>query len=108
MNLIVHKTNPRLQADLEQVVKHKVPLVITSLGAVAEVVDAVHSYGGVVFHDIVNQRHAEKAAKAGVDGVVAAGPGAFDTTSVTTVLLAALDVLGALETLDCDGFLPGT
>lgn len=76
VNLIVHKTNPRLQADLEQVVKHKVPLVITSLGAVAEVVDAVHSYGGVVFHDIVNQRHAEKAAKAGVDGLIPVSAGA--------------------------------
>jgi nitronate monooxygenase len=76
VNLIVHKTNPRLQADLEQVVKHKVPLVITSLGAVAEVVDAVHSYGGVVFHDIVNQRHAEKAAKAGVDGLIPVAAGA--------------------------------
>lgn len=76
VNLIVHKTNPRLQADLEQVVKHKVPLVITSLGAVTEVVDAVHSYGGVVFHDIVNQRHAEKAAKAGVDGLIPVSAGA--------------------------------
>jgi nitronate monooxygenase len=76
VNLIVHKTNPRLQADLEQVVRHKVPLVITSLGAVAEVVDAVHSYGGVVFHDIVNQRHAEKAAKAGVDGLIPVAAGA--------------------------------
>ncbi|MEC9363217.1 MAG: nitronate monooxygenase [Pseudomonadota bacterium] len=76
VNLIVHRTNPRLQADLEQVVRHKVPLVITSLGAVAEVVDAVHSYGGVVFHDIVNQRHAEKAAKAGVDGLIPVSAGA--------------------------------
>lgn len=76
VNLIVHKTNPRLKADLEQVVKHKVPLVITSLGAVSEVVDAVHSYGGVVFHDIVNQRHAEKAAKAGVDGLIPVSAGA--------------------------------
>jgi len=76
VNLIVHKTNPRLQADLAQVVKHKVPLVITSLGAVQEVVDAVHSYGGIVFHDIVNARHAEKAAKAGVDGLIPVSAGA--------------------------------
>lgn len=76
VNLIVHKTNPRLQADLAEVVKHKVPLVITSLGAVAEVVDAVHSYGGLVFHDIVNSRHAEKAAKAGVDGLIPVAAGA--------------------------------
>lgn len=76
VNLIVHKTNPRLQADLAEVVKHKVPLVITSLGAVAELVEAVHSYGGLVFHDIVNARHAEKAAKAGVDGLIPVAAGA--------------------------------
>ncbi|SFR68286.1 nitronate monooxygenase [Marinobacter daqiaonensis] len=76
VNLIVHKSNPRLEADLEQVVKHKVPLVITSLGAVPEVVKAVHSYGGLVFHDVVNRRHAEKAAEAGVDGIIAVSAGA--------------------------------
>ncbi|RAL24730.1 2-nitropropane dioxygenase [Lujinxingia litoralis] len=76
VNLIVHRSNPRLQADLEVCVKHKVPLVITSLGAVEEVVDAVHSYGGVVFHDITNRRHAEKAAEAGVDGVILVAGGA--------------------------------
>lgn len=76
VNLIVHASNPRLRADLEQVVRHKVPLVITSLGAVSEVVDAVHSYGGVVFHDVINRRHAEKAAAAGVDGLIAVCAGA--------------------------------
>ena len=76
VNLIVHRSNPRLQADLEQVVKHRVPLVITSLGAVPEVVEAVHSYGGLVFHDVINRRHAEKAAEAGVDGVIAVSAGA--------------------------------
>ncbi len=76
VNLIVHKTNPRLQADLEIVVKHKVPVVITSLGAVREVIDAVHSYGGLVFHDVINPRHAKKAADAGVDGLIAVTAGA--------------------------------
>ncbi|AXQ31318.1 nitronate monooxygenase [Solimonas sp. K1W22B-7] len=76
VNLVVHKTNPRLQADLAEVVKHKVPLVITSLGAAAEVVDAVHSYGGLVFHDIISLRHAEKAAQAGVDGLIPVAAGA--------------------------------
>lgn len=76
VNLIVHKSNPRLMADLEQVVAHKVPLVITSLGAVRDVVDAVHSYGGLVFHDVIGRRHAEKAAEAGVDGIVAVAAGA--------------------------------
>mgnify|MGYP002396883284 CR=1 FL=1 len=70
VNLIVHQTNPRLEADLKLCMKHRVPLVITSLGAVSEVVNAVHSYGGLVFHDIVKKRHAEKAAEAGVDGLI--------------------------------------
>jgi nitronate monooxygenase len=76
VNLIVHKSNPRLAADLEITVRHKVPLVITSLGAVKDVVDAVHSYGGLVFHDVISLRHAEKAAEAGVDGIIAVAAGA--------------------------------
>ncbi|GGB80717.1 hypothetical protein GCM10011352_03020 [Marinobacterium zhoushanense] len=76
VNLIVHQTNPRLRQDLELIVKHRVPLVITSLGAVREVVDAVHSYGGLVFHDVTNIRHARKAAEAGVDGLIAVCAGA--------------------------------
>ncbi|MBW8743606.1 MAG: nitronate monooxygenase [Sphingomonas sp.] len=76
VNLIVHRTNSRLQADLEMIVKRKVPLVITSLGTVREVVDAVHSYGGLVFHDVISARHAEKATKAGADGLIAVSAGA--------------------------------
>lgn len=76
VNLIVHKTNPRLEADLAIVVKHKVPLIITSLGAVTQLVDAVHSYGGLVFHDVIMKRHAEKAADAGVDGLILVCAGA--------------------------------
>lgn len=76
VNLIVHKTNPRLAADLEITVKHRVPIVITSLGAVSDVVDAVHSYGGLVFHDVTNLRFAEKALAAGVDGLIAVCCGA--------------------------------
>ena len=76
VNLIVHPTNPRLQADLTLCVEHRVPIVITSLGAVKEVVDAVHSYGGLVFHDVTTRRHAEKAAEAGVDGLIAVAAGA--------------------------------
>ncbi|MCO4762696.1 MAG: nitronate monooxygenase [Myxococcales bacterium] len=76
VNLIVHRTNPRVQADLEVIVRHKTPLVITSLGAVKEVVDAVHSYGGKVFHDITNIRHAQKAISAGVDGLILVTAGA--------------------------------
>ncbi len=76
VNLIVHDTNPRLRADLAAVVEQQVPLVITSLGAVSDVVDAVHSYGGKVFHDVINLRHATKAAAAGVDGLIAVCAGA--------------------------------
>ena len=76
VNLVVHKSNSRLQADLATTIKHKVPLIITSLGAAKEVVDAVHSYGGLVFHDVINMKHARKAAEAGVDGLIAVAAGA--------------------------------
>jgi len=76
VNLIVHPTNPRLEDDLKLCIKHKVPIVITSLGAVEELVAAVHGYGGLVFHDIIKKRHAEKAAEAGVDGLILVSAGA--------------------------------
>lgn len=76
VNLIVHNTNPRVQADLAVCIKHKVPLIITSLGAVSQLVDAVHSYGGLVFHDVIKARHARKAAGAGVDGLILVSAGA--------------------------------
>ncbi|MBU2873508.1 NAD(P)H-dependent flavin oxidoreductase [Marinobacter salexigens] len=76
VNLIVHRSNPRWQADLELCVKHQVPIIITSLGAASQVVEAVHSYGGAVFHDVTNQKHARKAAEAGVDGIIAVAAGA--------------------------------
>jgi len=76
VNLIVHKTNPRLETDLDIIVRHRVPLVITSLGAAKNVVDAVHSYGGLVFHDVTNTLHARKAAEVGVDGLIAVAAGA--------------------------------
>lgn len=75
-NLIVHKTNPRLREDLDLVVRHKVPVVITSLGAVPDIVEAVHSYGGMVLHDVIGIRHAQKAIEAGADGLVAVAAGA--------------------------------
>ena len=92
VNLIVHPTNPRLEADLKVCIKHKVPLIITSLGAVAQVVDAIHSYGGLVFHDIIKKRHAEKAAEAGVDGLilVAAGAGGHAGTINPMSLVAEI------------------
>ena len=82
VNLIVHPTNPRVMPDLQVCIKHKVPIVITSLGAVSDLVDSVHNYGGLVFHDIIKRRHAEKATEAGVDGLilVAAGAGGHGGT----------------------------
>lgn len=76
VNLIVHRSNPRWQADLELCVKHEVPIIITSLGAASQVVEAAHNYGGLVFHDVTNQKHARKAAEAGVDGIIAVAAGA--------------------------------
>ncbi|SDL65438.1 NAD(P)H-dependent flavin oxidoreductase [Kriegella aquimaris] len=92
VNLIVHPTNPRLEADLKICVKHKVPLIITSLGAVSQVVDAIHSYGGLVFHDVIKKRHAQKAAGAGVDGLilVAAGAGGHAGTINPMTLVAEI------------------
>lgn len=92
VNLIVHHTNPRVQADLELCVKHEVPIIITSLGAVSSLVDAVHSYGGLVFHDVIKKRHAIKAADAGVDGLilVAAGAGGHAGTINPISLVAEI------------------
>ncbi|MEO3386386.1 nitronate monooxygenase family protein [Mesorhizobium sp. CAU 1741] len=76
VNQIVHKSNGRLEHDLAMCVKYKVPIVITSLGAVPEVNDAVHSYGGIVLHDIIHDRHARKAIEKGADGLIAVAAGA--------------------------------
>jgi nitronate monooxygenase len=76
VNQIVHASNDRLEHDVRMCVKHRVPIVITSLRPPAEVVSAVHSYGGIVFHDVISLRHAEKAAGQGVDGIIAVCAGA--------------------------------
>ena len=76
VNLIVHPTNIRVKPDLDICIKHKVPLIITSLGAVPDLVNAVHGYGGYVYHDIIKRRHAEKASEAGVDGLILVAAGA--------------------------------
>ena len=75
-NQIVHKSNDRLMKDMETIVKHEVPVVITSLGAREDINEAVHSYGGVVFHDITNDFFARKAVAKGADGLVAVAWGA--------------------------------
>lgn len=76
VNQIVHTTNRRLEHDLQMCVKYKVPVVISSLGAVPEVSDAIHSYGGVVLHDVINNRHANSAIRKGADGLIAVATGA--------------------------------
>ena len=76
VNQICHGSNDRLQCDMEICVKHEVPIIITSLRPPAEVVEAAHSYGGLVFHDVINVRHAKKAADMGVDGLILVCAGA--------------------------------
>ena len=76
VNLIVHKSNDRLEEDLATVVEYQVPVVITSLGARADVNDAIHSYGGLVLHDVINDTYAKKAVDKGADGLIAVAAGA--------------------------------
>ena len=76
VNLIVHRSNPRLEEDLALCVKYKVPMVITSLGAREDVFEAIHSYGGIVMHDIIDNRFAKKAIEKGADGLIAVAAGA--------------------------------
>jgi nitronate monooxygenase len=76
VNQIVHASNSRLEADLEVCVRHRVPIIITSLRPPHPVVERVHAYGGIVLHDVVNVRHAEKALEAGVDGLILVCAGA--------------------------------
>jgi nitronate monooxygenase len=76
INQIVHKSNDRLEHDMEVVVRHRVPIVITSLGARTDVNDAIHGYGGIVLHDIINNFFAHKAIEKGADGLIAVAAGA--------------------------------
>ena len=76
VNQIAHPSNPRLLADMEVCVKEQVPIIITSLNPPRDIVQAVHAYGGVVFHDVINIRHTRKAIEQGVDGIIAVCAGA--------------------------------
>jgi nitronate monooxygenase len=76
VNQIAHASNDRLAHDMEACVRHRVPVIITSLRPPREIVDAAHSYGGLVFHDVISARHARKAAEQGVDGIIAVCAGA--------------------------------
>ena len=76
VNLIVHKSNDRVEQDLKTCVDHRAPIIITSMGVRTEEIDAVHAYGGIVFHDVINVKFARKAAELGVDGLIAVSTGA--------------------------------
>ncbi len=76
VNIVVHRSNPRLDADLAVTIEKRVPLIITSLGLNRDLIEAVHGYGGLVFHDVTNLKFALKAAEAGVDGLIAVAYGA--------------------------------
>ncbi len=76
VNQIVHKSNERLEHDMAMCVKYKVPVIITSLGAIAEINAAAHSYGGIVLHDVINQKYAHKAIEKGADGLILVASGA--------------------------------
>jgi nitronate monooxygenase len=84
VNQICHLSNDRLMADMETCVRHEVPIIITSLRPPAEIVEAVHSYGGLVFHDVINLRHARKAIEQGVDGIIAVCAGAGGHAGTTS------------------------
>ncbi len=92
VNQIVHQSNNRLQQDLELCVKYKVPIVITSLGAVPEVNQAIHSYGGIVLHDIINNRHANSAIRKGADGLIAVATGAGGHAGTTSPFALIQDI----------------
>jgi len=90
INLVAHRTNARIDADLAIIVKHRVPIVVLALAASAAINDAVHAYGGLVFNDVATERHARKCADVGVDGIIAVAAGAGGHTgSVSPFALIA-------------------
>ena len=97
VNLIAHKTNRTLEQELALCVKHRVPLIITSLGAVPKLVEAVHGYGGIVFHDVISVRHARKAADTGVDGLICVVAGAGGHTGLANPFALVNEVRGFFD-----------
>lgn len=84
INQIIHRSNDRLEHDMEMVAKYRVPIIITSLGARTEVNDAVHAYGGIVLHDVINNSFARKAIEKGADGLIAVAAGAGGHAGTTS------------------------
>ena len=103
VNQIVHQSNTRLRHDVEMCVKYKAPIVITSLRPPGEVVEAVHSYGGLVFHDVINMKHAKRAISEGVDGIIAVCGNANTNelnTSVIPFMLRGIKLWG-MDSANC-------
>jgi len=92
INQIVHKSNDRLEHDLEMCVKYKVPLIITSLGAREDLNQAVHGYGGVVLHDVINNKFAHKAIEKGADGLIAVAAGAGGHAGTTSAFALVQEI----------------
>lgn len=84
INLVCHRTNARLREDLAVIVRHRTPIVVLALGADAEIVAAIHEYGGLVFNDVASDRHARKCAQIGVDGIIAVAAGAGGHTGAVS------------------------
>ncbi|MGB1558594.1 MAG: NAD(P)H-dependent flavin oxidoreductase [Oceanococcaceae bacterium] len=92
VNQIVHRSNDRLMHDVEMCVKYKVPIVITSLGAREDLNEAVHSYGGITLHDVINNHFAQKAISKGADGLIAVAAGAGGHAGTTSPLALIHDI----------------
>ena len=92
INLVCHRTNARLHADLDLVVKHKAPIVVLALGAEPEVISAVHAYGGLVFNDVASNRHARKCGEMGVDGIIAVSAGAGGHTGSVSPFALTVEI----------------
>ena len=105
VNQICHGSNDRLMQDMETCVKHEVPIIITSLRPPAEVVEAAHSYGGLVFHDVISVRHAKKAAEQGVDGLILVCAGAGGHAGALSPFALLREVK---EWFDCTVILSGS
>jgi nitronate monooxygenase len=92
INLVAHRSNDRLQADLAVILKHRVPIVVLALAASAEIVNAVHDYGGLAFNDIISDYHARKCAHANVDGLIAVAAGAGGHTGNLSPFALATEI----------------
>ncbi len=92
INLVCHRTNARLKADLDLVVKHRAPIVVLALGADPEIISTVHAYGGLVFNDIASDRHARKCAEMGVDGIIAVSAGAGGHTGSVSPFALTVEI----------------